>query len=626
MRRFRRIGLLSLGVWSLLVPAARAADKAAIDRATDRGVAYLRKIQQEDGKWVYPAGDIGATCLAALTLLECNVPADDPAVRKATQVICKELIQCRHTYSVSLGVLFLDRLGNPADVPLIRSLGARLVAGQTGQGGWSYMCPEVSPAEAQRLLKILERRDRDGPRGGEKPPPPANGQTPQGGLAPAGFGQADAVQASLDEFSDDNSNTPFAILALWVARRHGLNVDGALARVDRRFRASQNADGGWGYVFKPRGAAAPSKSTPAMTCAGLLGLGVGHANRLTATPRKDVKPDREKKADDLADDPVVRAGFIALGTAIGHPAAKAGGRVQVLATGGGYFYYFLWSLERVAVAYGLDTIGEKDWYGWGSELLLVNQHKDGGWHGMFADGGADTCFALLFLQRANLARDLTARLKGAIADPGGAVLKGGGVGGAAVAKLGLASALETAEKPAEDGAGTGGKRRPAGADGKDKPPAGGSEAARLRAQLLTASGAEQRQILDKLKEGRGSDYTQELAAAIPRLAGESKNKARDALAERVARMTSATVGDKLRDEDLEIRRAAALACEMKDDRAHVARLIDLLDDPEPPVARAAHVALKGLTRQDFGPPADATRAERAQAVASWKAWWAKQQK
>jgi hypothetical protein len=50
----------------------------------------------------------------------------------------------------------------------------------------------------------------------------------------------------------------------------------------------------------------------------------------------------------------------------------------------------------------------------------------------------------------------------------------------------------------------------------------------------------------------------------------------------------------------------------------------LLEDPEPPVARAAQAALKGLTGQDFGPPAEATRAERGKAVAAWKAWWKSQ--
>ncbi len=98
---------------------------------------------------------------------------------------------------------------------------------------------------------------------------------------------------------------------------------------------------------------------------------------------------------------------------------------------GGKAYYFLWSLERVAVALDLDTLGGKDWYGWGSEIVVANQAADGSWHGEYP-ATADTCFALLFLKRANLTADLTAGLKGKTHDPGAITLKAGGVGGDAL--------------------------------------------------------------------------------------------------------------------------------------------------------------------------------------------------
>ena len=50
------------------------------------------------------------------------------------------------------------------------------------------------------------------------------------------------------QMAGDNSNTQFAALALWVARRHGLPVDLALQRAEAHFRRSQQADGGWSYV------------------------------------------------------------------------------------------------------------------------------------------------------------------------------------------------------------------------------------------------------------------------------------------------------------------------------------------------------------------------------------------
>src|SRR5262249_4489516 len=75
-----------------------------------------------------------------------------------------------------------------------------------------------------------------------------------------------------------------------------------------------------------------------------------------------------------------------------------------------------WSLERMAVAFGLPTIGGKDWYDWGAGILLSNQANDGGWKGEYGDYGADTCFALLFLRRADLAKDLSASLKNKVKD------------------------------------------------------------------------------------------------------------------------------------------------------------------------------------------------------------------
>jgi hypothetical protein len=157
-----------------------------------------------------------------------------------------------------------------------------------------------------------------------------------------------------------------------------------------RYEASQNADGSWGYDYR-RGGAVPER--PSMTCVGLLGLAVGHGFDQAAAGR-------------AAQDPRILAGFVALSKNVGAPA----GRTQGLPMAN---LYFLWSVERVAVLYDLQTIGGKDWYRWGAEVLLANQ----GPHGNWADGGyhgaspvLDTSLALLFLKRANLAADLTRKL------------------------------------------------------------------------------------------------------------------------------------------------------------------------------------------------------------------------
>ena len=53
---------------------------------------------------------------------------------------------------------------------------------------------------------------------------------------------------------------------------------------------------------------------------------------------------------------------------------------------------------------------QPDWYDWGYPVVLDRQNKNGGWsdrHGPMID----TCFALLFLKRANIAKSLTDKLK-----------------------------------------------------------------------------------------------------------------------------------------------------------------------------------------------------------------------
>ena len=39
--------------------------------------------------------------------------------------------------------------------------------------------------------------------------------------------------------------------------------------------------------------------------------------------------------------------------------------------------YALWSIERVAVLYNLETIADKDWYRWASQLLVAHQQPGG---------------------------------------------------------------------------------------------------------------------------------------------------------------------------------------------------------------------------------------------------------
>ena len=156
------------------------------------------------------------------------------------------------------------------------------------------------------------------------------------------------------------------------------------------------------------------------------------------------------------------------------------------------------------------------------------------------------------------------------------------------------------------------------------PVAAEDEAPRLGKELIDAPANRREAVLTALRDRKGVAYTEALADAIPQLTGEAKSKAREALAERMARMTAATLREKLRDADPEVRRAAALAVGMKELTSHIPDLIALLEDPAAAVPPAARAALKSLTNQDFGPVAGTDRAEQTRVAAAWRDWLQKQ--
>ena len=569
-------------------------------------------------------------------------------------------------------------VGEESDIPLIQAMGIRLLAGQTPLGGWNYSCLDPGPKERKQLADLLQQHRPPSP---PPPPPmmpwvpplahPMNRQrahwTPQN-LAPLFQAQLERIKEDQMRFKadqmrfsssladnkgkkdnpaflvrmGDNSNTQFALLGLWAAHRYGVPVDFALKQAEKRFRTSQNGDGGWGYRYHdptPTETMHNFTGGGTNTCAGLLalaavyGIRVEEAQRLTLPYSQLFVPQDAQVGLMIpvpGQDPAVHAGFRLLRTTIGFPLRLELPEVHRTTDD----YYLLWSVERVVTIYDLKTIGDLDWYSWGAGFLLALQGARGGWtNGQFNEGSCDTSFALLFLSRANLAHDLTRTLQGQAKDLVQLKSRDDKAWTSRSKPDRLTRTLQGQRKdqvklksggtefqPGKDSPGLRG-------DGKTSPTlssAPDNSAAALTAILVKTTGKKQEQALEQLREGKGAAYTEALAQAIPRLEGTVHKKAREALAERLARMTITTLGDKLMDQDLEVRRAAVLACAMRDDQTHCDKVINLLLDPEPPVARAAHAALKSLSGQDFGPTEDAKATDRTRAVAAWKDWWKEQ--
>jgi hypothetical protein len=363
-----------------------------VDQAIAKGVGFLKQCLTGEKPDIYLQRSTGAAALAGLTLLNCGVKATDPALQQVLSRVrdkSRDLNARGATYEIAICVWFLDRLNEPRDKPLIKSLALRLIGGQDAQGGWDYTCPKLSSEEEEQLLVLLKSKD----------PSAANAPQRLKGLPVLRVRPGREVQLGQPAGRNDNSLAQFAVLALWAAQKHGVPAGRSLALAEARFRACQASNGSWGYLFSGR------SRVDSMTCAGLVALAAGRG------------VSREKRRPVL-EDGAVKNGFRFLAQSLGRKPQGRGaggrrgrlGRGTLLGASSWGDLYYLWSVERVGMIYDLREIEGIKWYNWGVEVLLPAQQEDGSWHDSFA-GVVDTSFALLFLKRVNVAEDLTEKIK-----------------------------------------------------------------------------------------------------------------------------------------------------------------------------------------------------------------------
>ena len=601
--------------WIFQATNAVAAEQAKINEAMKKGAEYLKKRNENlkfenknEQSYALDQWRIGAMSLSGMAMIEAGIPRDDPVLKKMVETVRGEALAQIKTYNISLAILFLDRYGVPSDEPLLQILGVRLYSGLCSDGAWKYDCGTAWTAvEIAQIRTALSTK-------------PVKEQVPEDqskdGTPPKLHPEARRYLLNVKQIiglkgrpgpGGDNSNTQFGLIGLWVAARHHVSFDDAFALIDAHFLTTQSReDGGWEYGEAGKGTSCP------MTCAGLLGLAVGAARASGAT--------RERK-ESGSEDPFYNP------TNTPVKEGRPGNDPRTLAMSAGlmrvalemkkfdaknYSNYTLWSLERVCMAYHLETLGDVKWHDFGSDILLGKQESDGSWLGDREYGPlVSTSFSILFLSRSNYVTDLTEKMKGRVKDPGTAELRG---------NRGVKPSMDgTKPVPTGDvipGVGTEITIKPS----KETPPKidGADQVAK---ELVAAIGNDWPAKIKVVGEGKGSEFTYGLARAIPLLDGERQKQVREALAERLTRMTAKTLQTMLKDSDGEVRRAACLACAMKDDKAHIPDLIDRLTDSSDPVVRAARAGLKSLTGKDFGPAADADDIAKAKAKAEWRAWY-----
>jgi len=345
-----------------------------INDAIDKGVAYLESIQRPEGYWSGPerATDLlatnldhsrvgGMTALCLYALGASGVAKDDPAVVRGLNFVFEHKDQfdpgfMSATYANSCLVLALTRIDPVAYRTPLYEAADRLVEGQLSDGTWTYVLGPIRIGNAARAADRTAWR-----------------KISTGNLPP------------------DNSNTQFAVLALWAAQEiadYKVPHD-AWEKIRKHLLKRQEKDGGWSYRKGDR------ESTATMTAAGIVSLVYALVSL-------------DERRDGLA-------------RARGHPAVKRALELLPLSpdartplgrgNGSWLNYYLVYSIERVGTVLGL---GSASWYVPGAEWLVEQQREEGAWGGGLGfvtpepqrtedavQYPYETSLALLFLTRAS---------------------------------------------------------------------------------------------------------------------------------------------------------------------------------------------------------------------------------
>jgi hypothetical protein len=348
--RFSALSCTSLVAWIMSgLVAAQAVgqelDPQRVREAIHWGVDTLKQGQLKNGSWPsWPPGN-DPTPLCTLALLNAGVEAKDAAIQKALNFIRNKGL--RSTYEAALEIMVMCVAEPERDLDQIRKRAVWLVKTQNKEGDrsgmWSY---------------------------------PLRGE-------------------------GDNSNSQFALLGLYEADR-ALKRYGQKSPVPNetwklaldRWIAEQNGDGSWGYTTKGAGSGYGS-----MTCAGVASVII--ASGRLGNPAATFEGGQVKCCGSAAQDKAAAAisngmNWLATNfTAASHAGAPRRGQ--------GYYYYYMYALERVGRLTAQRFIGKHDWYREGAkELLGPRLHRFRGWVGEGLGEDQEhlaTSFALLFLSK-----------------------------------------------------------------------------------------------------------------------------------------------------------------------------------------------------------------------------------
>jgi len=351
MHRVSKLGRIGLAAL-VLTCGLRAGEVSAAEltarevlTAIEKAKAFLVRNQDGNGSWASQDDryGIGVTSLALLALLNAGMTTDDQPVADALDYLraIKEPAPMG-TYDLSLMIMALATAKDgERDKARILTLAQKLENGQLqagpNAGSWSYVVNST-------------------------------GFMNTGG---------------------DRSNGQFAILGLRDAANAGIAVDRKVwEKARRHWRASQNADGGWGY----RALRNRDDSYGSMTVAGIATLTI--TNSMLRDDKVLNEDGTPNCCGDVEEDEALARAIRWLESrfSVRHNPSSA---VWLL--------YYLYGLERAGRLSGTRFFGTHDWYREGARYLVDGQSNVyGSWQGVgHLEGNPviGSSLALLFLSK-----------------------------------------------------------------------------------------------------------------------------------------------------------------------------------------------------------------------------------
>jgi hypothetical protein len=313
-----------------------------VDAAVERGIKFLWAQQQPNGRIggeVFRHGGEASTfpsgehVISMTALAYAGEPLTKPAMHKAFAYLQEQPLKM--TYTLGFRVITLAEIYRHADAKIRPSL------------------RQAMKQDAETLVTYQLSNGRWGYSGG-------------GG-------------------DGDFSNTQVAMLALQQAESCGVEIKPEVfIKLMEHYLTKQRDDGGWNYG-RTDGIFATQQSYGSMTGAAGANLCLIRdiLSGSTGCPCKGDASSpirRNPKVDES-----IKRGFKWLGDKFSADKPP----------GGGEMLYWLYSVERVAIATGYKYLGTHDWYAEGATTVVRMQKADGSFG--TGDRIPDTCFALLFL-------------------------------------------------------------------------------------------------------------------------------------------------------------------------------------------------------------------------------------